>query len=722
LSAGRRFVGGAFRRFASQADNIPGLIRKIGKNGKPIVEVGSQSVKPLVSSKISRTPNLNGYDVPQPSQMTTQGNGVYDAGGKQYVKIADKWYESVSESGERYIKHPTRTGDKIQIQRLDNGQWEPLSKGGKGGGNRVHPDDSYTTSAPTRTDLEKRLAALPEKLRSSPFDGNVLNSNRVDLGNYLSAKGNEATFSNLIDLEVSKGNLLLADRAEIMATPDPYARAQRFLSLLEARTGNKISEFPEHLRQAIRNGDEVRAAKESIPNLIAQEKRQLADLPDQLDAQGLGLSSSSQDLSPAADILAKDSNKDTFARLLDLEVSKGNLSLVDRAEIMATPQPYDRAILFLQTLQARTGHNFKEFPEHLRQAIQKTPDATPTGLSTQQKNVLSGLPEKLRSSPFDGNVLNSNRVDLGNYLSAKGNEATFSNLIDLEVSKGNLLLADRAEIMATPDPYARAQRFLSLLEARTGNKISEFPEHLRQAIRNGDEVRAAKESIPNLIAQEKRQLADLPDQLDAQGLGLSSSSQDLSPAADILAKDSNKDTFARLLDLEVSKGNLSLVDRAEIMATPQPYDRAILFLQTLQARTGHNFKEFPEHLRQAIRNGDEVRAAKESIPNLIAQEKRQLADLPDQLDAQGLGLSSSSQDLSPAAVILAKDSNKDTFARLLDLEVSKGNLSLVDRAQIMATPQPYDRAILFLLTLQARTGHNFKEFPEHLRQAIRDTP
>ncbi|MFJ2991300.1 dermonecrotic toxin domain-containing protein [Pandoraea sp. NPDC087047] len=125
-------------------ENVP--VRNVGTDfNREYAVLDPQSNAPLpgryieINGELFKKPSLNGYQATLSKndigRMATQGSGVLDLSGKQYVKMDGKYYESfsVANGDSRYIKHPTRTGDYHEIQHMSDGTWRALPKGGKGG-------------------------------------------------------------------------------------------------------------------------------------------------------------------------------------------------------------------------------------------------------------------------------------------------------------------------------------------------------------------------------------------------------------------------------------------------------------------------------------------------------------------------------------------------------------------------------------------------------------
>ncbi|MEM4989099.1 DUF6543 domain-containing protein [Collimonas sp. H4R21] len=334
------------------------------------------------------------------------------------------------------------------------------------------------------------------------------------------------------------------------------------------------------------------------------------------------------------------------------------------------------------------------------------------------------LPTDLSSRPFDENALMHYRIELINYLSTEGNQETFLNFLDIQAAKGNISLDDRAAILVASDPYERAKLFLELYESRSPEALPKFPAELMQAIGNGTEVTLAKESVAKLIAEERKTLADLPAKLEANGpFDQAAMKIHRKELMKLLSADSNKDTFSNLLDIQAAKGNISLDDRAAILAESNPNQRARLFLQLYESRSPEALPTFPAELTQAIANGTEVTLAKESVAKLIAEERKTLADLPAKLEANGpFDQAAMKIHRKELMKLLSADSNKGTLTRLIDYAYFDGEISAADAHQLRRTPNPHERARLFLERYEGRNPKTLPKFPAELKQAILDTP
>ena len=202
-------TGDSLRRVAG-TDNVP--VRNVGTPDHreyAALDPTTNAVLPTryieVNGELLQKPGLNGYQATLSQtdigQLTTRGFGVWDLSGKQYVKVGGKYYESftIANGESRYIQHPTRTGDYHQIQRMFDGTWRALPKGGKGG----HPVNLYNF----KVNAKYGIASSERPGYNSPFDpgeyAKLLRKNKVkaliSLDDNLARPGNHGQVKILDD-------------------------------------------------------------------------------------------------------------------------------------------------------------------------------------------------------------------------------------------------------------------------------------------------------------------------------------------------------------------------------------------------------------------------------------------------------------------------------------------------------------------------------------------
>ena len=452
--------------------------------------------------------------------------------------------------------------------------------------------------------------ALTQLANSPSMSADTFQDRRNDISRTLARGGNHETFNRLVDLATAEGQLTLAERAEITRQSSAFDRASTFSDFFLSRNSDRVSTFPDLLKQAQDNGPRASAAPATIRNMVAQERSRLEHLPGRLTENGpfdsAGLARHRQDL---IDLLSADSNRGVYDRLLDGLVANGTLNYGDRHLLNRIQDPYERGSRLLDTVQNRLGeHGLARFPNNLRQAIARTPGATMSGgpldsRAGEERTQSAGLPERLRTAGIaNGLAFQRMQPELASYLADDANRAAFHRLIDLSVAQGQLTLANRSDILRQPTSYQSASMFTEHFLSRSGDRVSNLPDLLSRAGNNGPEAVAARATVHNLIEQERTSLANMPARLTETGaFDNAAFLRHRETLIGLLTADSNRGVSQRLLDIMVANGDLTAADRHEINRIRDPYRRGGELLDTVRDRLGlDRLARFPAALERAV--------------------------------------------------------------------------------------------------------------------------
>ncbi|MFJ2991441.1 dermonecrotic toxin domain-containing protein [Pandoraea sp. NPDC087047] len=442
------------------------------------------------------------------------------------------------------------------------------------------------------------------------MDAATFGRRRHDISTSLSLGGNHETFNRLVDLATAEGQLGLADRAAIMRQPSAYERASAFTNTFLSRNGANVSNFPDLVTQAQSNGPRATAAPTTIRGMIEQERSRMEGLPGRLTASGpfdsAGLTRHRADL---INLLTADSTRGVQDRFLDTLVANGSLGVADRYQIGRIRNDYERGSRLLDAVHSRVGNaGLASVPDALRQAIARTPGATtadgPLGLrASAERSRLAGLPGRLSTEGIaDTKAFRQLQPELASYLAESGNQTVFNRLLDLSVAEGRLGMADRDTIMAQSGEYRRASRFAEHFLSRNGNRATDLPDLLSQAVSNGPRASSAPSVVNNMMQQQRTALAGMPTRMTTNGsfdsAGMTRHRNEL---IGLLTADSNRGVHDRLLDILVADGSLGVADRFQIGRIQNAYERGSRLLETVQSRLGNSgLARFPAALERAV--------------------------------------------------------------------------------------------------------------------------
>ncbi|HID8404867.1 TPA: hypothetical protein ACXIJH_005247, partial [Serratia marcescens] len=88
-------------------------------------------VSPKAGSSGGITASFGGIEqLPEGATRKPGSLGIYDGGGKEYVKIQNKWYEYEKRAGQHTIKDPKNAGSTTEIKSLGDDNWKALPGAG----------------------------------------------------------------------------------------------------------------------------------------------------------------------------------------------------------------------------------------------------------------------------------------------------------------------------------------------------------------------------------------------------------------------------------------------------------------------------------------------------------------------------------------------------------------------------------------------------------------
>jgi len=689
------------RRFLSKVPGSLRLIPKVDDAG----EVAFGSARR--GNGIDPGPSLKEYEVPI-SHDTLKGlkyneaDDIYtDEANNQFLRIGNHWYRTDLQPGadgkmQRGIFRANDSADRIDVERIGD-RWAVKRKNiGSGQADR------------------DRLDNLVRNLSSTPLDENALRHNSAELIDLLGAEGNQDTFRRLIDLQTAEGNLTLAQRAEILVKPDAYQRARHYLDTFASQNvGADLAELPDQLKRAMINGDDIASASKTVERLLAADRQSLQDLTQRLSNSPLDASTFTPD-SELQRLLQSPANQDTFRRLIDLQTAEGNLTLAQRAEILAKPDAYQRARHYLDTFASKNvGADRAKLPDQLKRAIANGDDVSAASKTLERllaadRQSLQDLTQRLSNSPLDASTFAPDS-ELQRLLQSPANQDTLQRLIDIQYYDGRLSALDRQKILTETDPYERVRLYLQAFESgNVGPNRAKLPQDLQSAI-----SRATNPGTPQpALARFAERLAGAP--LDKTALRRNSAE-----LIDLLGAEGNQDTLRRLIDLQTAEGNLTLAQRAEILAKPDAYQRARHYLDTFASKNvGADRAKLPDQLKRAIANGDDVSAASKTVERLLAADRQSLQDLAQRLSNSPLDASTFAPD-SELQRLLQSPANQDTLQRLIDIQYYDGRLSALDRQKILMETDPYERVRLYLQAFASgNVGPDRAQLSQDLQLAI----
>ncbi|WP_157666250.1 hypothetical protein, partial [Burkholderia ubonensis] len=691
-------------------DKLPGSLRLVtktddaGKIAFASARRGNGSV-PGPSLKECEIPIS--YDTLRGLKYSKADDIYTDGANNQYLRIGNHWYRTGLQPNadgnmQRGIFRADNGTNRIDVERFGD-RWAVKQSSDKllGGGREA-------------SSASIQLDNLARNLSNAPIDEQAIRRSGPELIDALSANGNQDTFRRMIDLQTAEGNLTLMQRAEILAEADPYQQARRYLDTYASQNiGADRAKLPDQLQRAIANGDDVSAASTTVERLLATDRQSLQGLTQrlsksQLDAATFALDSELQKL------LQSPANQDTLRRVIDLQTAEGNLTLMQRAEILAEADPYQQARRYLDTYASQNiGADRAKLPDQLQRAIANGDDVSAASTTVERllatdRQSLQGLTQRLSKSQLDAATFALDS-ELQKLLQSPANQNTFQRLIDIQYYDGRLSTLDRYNILSQTDPHERVRLYLQRFESRNvGSNRAKLPQDLQLAISRATNPGASQHGLARLAER----LAGAP--LDAPALR-----RNTAELIDLLGTEGNQDAFRRLIDLQTAEGNLTLMLRAEILAEAGPYQQARRYLANFASKNvGADLAKLPDQLKRAIANGDDVSAASTTVERLLATDRHSLQGLTQRLSRSQLDTATFAVD-SELQKLLQSPANQNTFQRLIDIQYYDGRLSRLDRHNILSQTDPHERVRLYLQTFESRNvGSNRAKLPQDLQLAI----
>ncbi|KVZ67510.1 hypothetical protein WL19_21520 [Burkholderia ubonensis] len=691
-------------------DKLPGSLRLItktddaGKIAFASARRGNGSV-PGPSLKECEIPIS--YDTLKGLKYSKADDIYTDGANNQYLRIGNHWYRTGLQPNadgnmQRGIFRADNSTNRIDVERFGDRWAVQQSSDRLLGGSREASSASI------------RLDNLARNLSNAPIDEQAIRRSGPELIDALSANGNRDTFRRVIDLQTAEGNLTLMQRAEILAEADPYQQARRYLDTYASQNiGADRAKLPDQLQRAIANGDDVSAASTTVERLLATDRQSLQGLTQRLSKSQLDAATFAPD-SELQKLLQSPANQDTLRRVIDLQTAEGNLTLMQRAEILAEADPYQQARRYLDTYASQNiGADLAKLPDQLKRAIANGDDVSAASTTVERllatdRHSLQGLTQRLSRSQLDTATFAVDS-ELQKLLQSPANQNTFQRLIDIQYYDGRLTTLDRLDILRETNPQERVrlylQRFASM---NVGSNRAKLPQDLQLAISRATNPGASQHGLARLAER----LAGAP--LDAPALR-----RNTAELIDLLGTEGNQDAFRRLIDLQTAEGNLTLMLRAEILAEAGPYQQARRYLANFASKNvGADLAKLPDQLKRAIANGDDVSAASTTVERLLATDRHSLQGLTQRLSRSQLDTATFAVD-SELQKLLQSPANQNTFQRLIDIQYYDGRLTTLDRLDILRETNPQERVRLYLQRFASmNVGSNRAKLPQDLQLAI----
>ncbi|WP_157376588.1 hypothetical protein, partial [Burkholderia ubonensis] len=359
------------------------------------------------------------------------------------------------------------------------------------------------------------------------------------------------------------------------------------------------------------------------------------------------------------------------------------------------------------------GADRAKLPDQLQRAIANGNDVSAASTTVERllatdRQSLQGLTQRLSKSQLDAATFAPDS-ELQKLLQSPANQNTFQRLIDIQYYDGRLSALDRHNILSQTDPYERVRLYLQTFESRNvGSNRAKLPQDLQLAISRATNPGASQHGLIQLAEH----LAGAP--LDEPALW-----RNAAKLSDLLGTEGNQDTFRRVIDLQTAEGNLTLMQRAKILAEADPYQQARRYLDTYASQNiGADRAKLPDQLQRAIANGNDVSAASTTVERLLATDRQSLQGLTQRLSKSQLDAATFAPD-SELQKLLQSPANQNTFQRLIDIQYYDGRLSALDRHNILSQTDPYERVRLYLQTFEStNVGSNRAKLPQDLQLAI----